>query len=163
MSHMAASGAAGLRGLPAVQAIVTRFERPAQPQNEVTSAFAGYKAFGGGLPGGVMQSPTSGLDFRGLQNQLRQQSHAFQLQQQGLLQTLASQAAQARQQSLLAGIQQQAQQRVGAAQLAQHGVSAPVALTQAVPAQGQFEAQKGLLDQIRQRALQRAGLISGSQ
>ena len=161
MSHMASSGAAGLRGLPALRAIVTRFERPGNPQAEIDKAWNIQSSFHGD-PGFNVYQPHNGVDpgFNLLRNQLQQQSHAFQLQQQGLLQTLASQAAQARQQSLLAGIQQQAQQRVGAAQLAQHGVSAPVALTQAVPAQGQFDVQKGLLDQIRQRALQRAGLYA---
>lgn len=164
MQHMAASGAAGLRGLAAVRAIVTRFERPAQPGAEVTSAFAGYRSFGGGLPGGLgsgMGQAGQGLNYAALQSQLQQQSRLFAAQQAQLLQSLRTQAAQARQQSLVAGIQQEAQQRVGAAQLAQQGVSGGGVAPGGVPALGLYDQQKSMLDQIRNRALARAGLYAG--
>ncbi len=161
MQHMAASGAAGLRGLAAVRAIVTRFERPANPQAEVDSAWNVRSNFHGDPGFGVYQ-PHRGVDpgFNVLQSQLQQQGRLFAASQAHLLQSLQTQAAQARQQNLLTGIQQQAQQRVGQAQLAQQGVSGGGVAPGGVPAQGLYDTQRSALDEIRQRALARAGILA---
>lgn len=50
LQRMAASGAQGLHGRAAVEAIVRNFERPADPSSEVTRAFAAY---GGNLARGT--------------------------------------------------------------------------------------------------------------
>lgn len=174
MQHMS-TVARGLRGLPAVRAIVYRFERPAAPGPEVSSAWAGYKSYGaplgggggggGGMPSGAPQNvnfmPQLGNQWiHLLKNQMTQQAQMFQTSQQNLMSQLAKQAAQQRQQSLAAGIQAQAQQRVQNAQLAQQQVSGAGSLTASgVPAAALYDQRKNLLDEIRSQALRRAGIL----
>lgn len=174
MQHMSAV-ARGLRGLPAVQAIVTRFERPAAPGPEVQNAWAGYKSFGAPLTGAPLgtgggsglpqnihfQMPGLGDQWiKALHAQMAQQAQMFQTSQQNLLKQLAQQAAQTRQQNLAAGIQAQAQQRIQQGQLAQQQVSGAGSLTASgVPAQGVFDQRKTILDTIRNQALRRAGIL----
>jgi hypothetical protein len=157
MQHMS-TVARGLQGLAAVNAIVRRFERPANPAGEVTSAFAGYRSFGAPLPGGAGIQPNQ-LGGQQWVNALAQQRQMFQSQQANLLQTLQSQVAAQRQQSLAAGIAAQAQARVQGAQQAQQQVSGAGSLTaSASPAAGLYDQKKGILDQIRLQALRRAGI-----
>lgn len=169
MQHMAAV-ARGLRGLPAVRAIVTRFERPAAPGPEVASAWSGYRSFGAPIPSGY----AGGGGLNGMpqyMNQLggqwiqemkafqAQQARMFQQSQASLLKQLTSQAAQTRQQNLLQGIQAQAAQRVQQGQLAQQSLSGAGSLTASgVPAGLVYDQKKATLDTIRSEALRRAGI-----
>lgn len=61
-----AKAAGGLKGLPAIQAITTRFERPANPQAEIADAahHYGLPATGGAAPAGgsAFQMPQSPLN-----------------------------------------------------------------------------------------------------
>ncbi len=170
MQHMS-TVARGLRGLPAVQAIVSRFERPAAPGPEIASAWSGYRSFGAPLPSGYAAggggadtqnaqfNPLGGQWIQQMKQFQLQQAHQFQVSQANLLKQLTQQAAQTRQQNLVAGIQAQAAQRVQGAQQAQQQVSGAGSLTASgVPALGQYDQKKGILDTIRLEALKRAGI-----
>ncbi len=122
------------------------------------------RALGGvsrsGLP---IPHPSTGQlvpgEMQALQGQMHQQAVMFQRSQTALTNQLASQAAQARQQSLAQGIAQQAQARVTQAQQAQQSLSGGGSPTASgVPAAGQYDQNKGILDTIRNQALQRAGI-----
>ena len=57
MQRMAQSGAAGKSGRAAISAIVSNFERPADPMSEIAGALARYGGIGGGgMPAGPMGS-----------------------------------------------------------------------------------------------------------
>ena len=159
MQHMAASGAAGLHGLSAIRAIVTRFERPAAPGPEVSRSFAtygGWNGSGGSLPV-TSQAAGFGLNqFKALQ---RQQSRA--LSQALLRNTKAFQTslAQQNQSQLAAQVQAQAAARVNAARGAQQTLSAGGFGNASTDTQAVLGLEgKNRIDALRAAALRRAGI-----
>jgi hypothetical protein len=93
-----------------------------------------------------------------LQQMMHQQSQLFARQQTAFTNQLASQAAQTRQQGLVAGIQAQAAQRVQGAQQAQQGLTGGLTANASVPAQGLYQQRSDLLNQIHTQALAKAGI-----
>ena len=169
MSHMAASGAAGLRGINAVRAIVTRFERPAAPGPEVASAWSGYRSFGGDPNFNTQAGNPSvdpGFNANGgswqsqMQPYLAQQAQQFAKMQATQLNQFKVQMAQSRQQSLGQTIAAQAQQRVAGAQAAQQGLGAGgYAGAAATPTDALAQQRRDTLTAIHQEALRRAGVL----
>lgn len=155
MTRMAVSGAAGLRGLPAIRAIVTRFERPAAPFPEVQGSFATYRGFnnsGGALPG----LGGSNLNFAAMQ---RQESRTLS---QALLRSqnaFKSQLAEQNQSQLAQQVAQQAQLRVNTARGAQQTLSAGGSVSGSTDTQAVLGLEgKNRIDALRAAALRRAGI-----
>ncbi len=122
------------------------------------------RALGGvsrsGLP---IPHPSTGQlvpgEMQALQAQMHQQSQMFARSQTALTNQLASQAAQARQQSLAQGIAAQQAQKVQGAQLAQQSLSGGGSLTASgVPAANLYGPRQSALQAIHSQALQRAGI-----
>ena len=155
MTHMAESGAAGLRGLPAIRAIVTRFERPAAPFPEVQGSFATYRSFngsGGSLPlqGGA------GLNFAAMQRQESRTLSQALLRSQKAFQ---SQLAEQNQSQLAQQVAAQAQARVNAARGAQQTLNAGGLGSASTDTQAVLGTEgKNRLDALRLAALRRAGV-----
>ncbi len=153
---MAASGAAGLRGLPAIRAIVTRFERPAAPGPEVSRSFATYGGFNGS--GGALPASTGGLgvNFAALQRQQSRTLSQALLRSQNAFQ---SQLAQQNQSQLAQQVAQQAQLRVNAARGAQQTLSAGGSVSGSADTQAVLGVEgKNRIDALRAAALRRAGI-----
>jgi len=156
MQHMA-TVAGGLHGLPAVRAIVTRFERPAQPGQEVSAAWGGYRSFG--PPADTQNVRVPGFNLGPL---IAQQRTQFAQAQQSLLDQLKQQAAMSRQQALAQSAAQQIFQRHQAAQQAQMQLTGqPAAGLTTDASQNLVDQQRAQVQALRQRALQRAGLLAG--
>lgn len=156
MSHMA-TVAAGLRGLPAVRAIVTRFERPAAPGPEVSAAWGGYKSSGPLADTQNVRVP--GFDMGPL---MAQQRTMFAKAQTNLLAQLKQQAAMSRQQALAQTAVQQLFERHQAAQQAQMQLTGqPAAGLTSDASTNLVDQQRQQVQMLRQRALQRAGLLAG--
>jgi hypothetical protein len=155
MQHMANSGAAGLHGLAAIRAIVTRFERPAAPGPEVARSWGSFRGWHGD-PGFNVNMGGGGID-PGFFANLR---HQQQQQQQRFLTELTQQAAASRQQSLAQNAANQLLQRHQAgAQAQMQLVGQPAAgLLSGDPTQTLAEQTRLRGDALRQQALKRAGI-----
>ena len=159
MQHMAASGAAGLHGLAAIRAIVTRFERPAAPGPEVQRSLATYGGWNGS--GGSLPAVSGGFgpnQFKALQ---QQQSR---LLSQALLRNtkaFQSQLAAQNQSQLAQQVQAQAVARVNAARGAQQNLSAGGLGSGSVDTQAVLGLEgKNRIDALRAAALRRAGITA---
>lgn len=155
MQHMASSGAAGLHGLSAIRAIVTRFERPAAPGAEVARAWGTYR---GADTGNYQVGPVgngTGMSMK----QLNQQMAAYMKQSsQQMMQALQAQAAQTRQQGLAQAAAQQLFQRHQAAAQAQSQLTGQSAARLADPTRTLAEQNRQKTQDLREQALRRAGI-----
>ncbi len=155
MSHMAAAGAAGLRGRAAISAIVTRFERPANPGREIQAAW------GGAGTGNFQFAPNAGGGVNWQQMVLAQKQiqNQFAQSQTTLLDQLKQQAAQSRQQAMAQSAVDQLLQRHQAAQQSQMQlVGQPAAGLAADPTTNLLDLNRSRVDALRSQALRGAGL-----
>lgn len=155
MQHMASSGAAGLRGLAAIRAIVTRFERPAAPGPEVWRSLGTYKGWNGS--GGSLPAPQGGpvIDLKALQQQQTQTLAKALLGQQAVFK---KQLAAQNQSRLVQQLQATAQAHIEGARTAQQSLSAGGSVSGSDPQTTLGALSRQRLDDLRLQALRRAGI-----